>query len=176
MDFKRYYRRRKSFDIINLSILNALDLPFCYLGFIAKYHPLEITSLITDEPHGIGVVISSKFVKVSFLEADVLHRYEIDYGDSMYREDIVKIADNNIPEGGIYYDITDGCLYNLEVEPIDLPRKERKPIFCKVCLFFESLNLYKLSNSDTGFFERWELKVPSNKDDLVFPWEAKISS
>ncbi len=172
MEILNYYRRRKSFDQFTINHLCKFDLPINYLGFIIKYHPLEITGLLTKEPHTIGVEIDDAIVKVNFLDIDNLHFYELDYGDEKYIEPIVQLAYNNIPEGGIFYDTGDGHIYNFFEYPEDIARDNRSPMFSSFDDFFSSLRLFKLSNIDINFYEEWEIQVPENKDELTFPWES----
>jgi len=167
-----YFRRRMSFHDFDLEKLSEMDLPYPFLGFIIKYRPLEITSLLTSQPHAIGFIYMGEVVRVSFIDAKNLHKYEVDYGESKYREDIIKIAENNITEGGIFYDISNKCIYNFLADPVDVPREHRKPVYDSMNTFLESLRLYKLSNDDIKFKEEWKITIPENKDLLLFPWES----
>jgi hypothetical protein len=172
MKVLEYYRKRKSLEGVNLDRLIGLDFPITYLGFIVKYDVVPIISLISDEAHAIGFELNGNLISVDFLEPDSIHIYEVDYGDEVYAESIVKFADNNIPEGGLFYSLVDKKIYNFDCEPESIPAKERKAAFESFHLFFSSLNLYRLSNQDIDYRKVWDMKMPANKDDLVFPWET----
>lgn len=173
MSVTKYYRRRSSLEHLSLERILKFNLSFRYIGFIVAYNPVQIVSLISNEPHAVGYTKKNgRLVKVDFLEIDSLMTYFIDYGDSQYSENIIKIADNNIPEGGIYYSLVDHKIYNFDCEPEDIPQEDRRAEFDSFESFFLSLNLYKLSNDNIDFKEEWDLDVPIDKDSLKFPWEA----
>ena len=173
MSVTKYHRRRKSIDSSLLERLLKFSFSHNYIGFVVTYDSDLLVSLVSKEPHAMGYLNKNeRLVKVNFTQVDNLATYIIDYGDSQYSENIVKIAENNIPEGGIYYSLENHKIYNFNCEPEDIPQEERQAEFESFETFFEALKLFKLSNDNIDFKEEWDLDMPTDKDELKFPWES----
>lgn len=170
MDISKYYRRRKPNEFIDIKLLLELNLPMNYIGFVVKYNTMDIAGLCTDIPIAIAVEHDQRLLRVEFVNPNHLGKYYVHDGDSFHYQNIVKIADNNIPEGGIFIDLDSHSIYNFSVEPASLPKDERVLICGSFDDFFNAISLYKRTENS---FEKWDLEVPDNKDELLFPWENK---
>lgn len=125
MDILKFYRHRKSIPQELLNKVNQLQLPLDYSGFILRFRPQSITTLLTKSPHRIGIINNDDCLLIDFLDVNDLWLYEVDLGDGkILKPGVIKIADNNIPEGGIFLNVNDGSIYNFINEPISLERSE----------------------------------------------------
>lgn len=169
MDISKYYRRRKSNEFIDTKLLLELNLPMNYIGFAVKYNTMDIAGLCTDIPITIAVEHDQRLLGVEFVNPNHLGKYYVDYGDTFYEENIVKIADNNIPERGFFINLDNCAIYNFSIEPLSIEKGERVPLYKSFEDFFNAISLYKRTENS---FEKWDLEVPDNKDELLYPWES----
>lgn len=167
----KYYRRRGHTGSINIERLLKLSLPYDYVGFGLTYNPEEIIPALTKNPYKIGYEFKNEVISVRFVDISNISWYKVDYGDEVYEEPLVLIADNNVPEGGIYLDTTNNGIYNLENEPLLISKNDRSKIAETFTEFLLSLKLYQLSNDDMAYCEEIDLSVPANKDSIRLPWE-----
>ena len=166
----KYYRRKKNVNSEEINRLTNLDLPIDLIGFYVKYNVHNPISLLVDYPCCIGFIKNEIIFPITFIEVLNLWKYEVDFGDKKYSENLIKIADNNIPEGGIFIS-TDGCVYNFFDEPSTISINEREVVAQNFTLFLSSLKLYKLSNEEISYFEEIKIELPDNFNELQFKWE-----
>lgn len=165
----KYFRRR----ILELPQNQAkLNLPDSYVDFALNYNPVDIVMLLTKNPYLIGIETKDKVIYVRFVEINCLTKYELTFKDRTYKESIVLIAGNNIPEGGIYLDLESGKIYNLEDEPFRVAKDGRELIAESFDELLRKLRLFELSNENIQYRNQIDLEVPKNKDDLKLPWES----
>jgi len=167
----KYFRKRKEANKLNLRKFIELNLPHDYIGFCITYSPYDIVPLLTSQPYKIGYFFGGDILNVRFTDIANATWYKVDYGDEIYEEPIVQIAENNIPEGGIFLDTRDLGIYNFENEPSIVSMKDRIKIADSFSKFLSSLKLYQLSNEDSLYSDEIDLEVPSNIDDMKLPWE-----
>lgn len=168
----KYFKKRKVVNAIEFERLNNLNMPFDYMGFILKYDNTHITSLITSEPHAIGFVNDNNLISIYFLPVNELYIYQLHDGEIVYREDIVKIAENNYnPSGGIYMDMSDKYIYYLIDEPVLIEKSDRGLIAKSFYEFLEIIKIYKILDSESGSYVEWDLELMVDIEQLNFDWD-----
>lgn len=168
MKILKYFRRRNAIFFDILKKVDELQLPLDYLGFILRFRPHAITPIITNKPHRIGVVLNHRCSPVHFLEYNDLWVYEPVINGEVLKSDLIKIADNNIPEGGVFLHRRIGNIYWFEMEPLLIDQTEWTPVFSSFSELIMQMHLY--FESDEGWVIG-DIEINEDIGQLRFPWE-----
>ena len=167
----KYFRKRQEVDANRLIETLNLDLPLSYIGFGLKYNPIDIVGLVIDKPYMIGVHGSKRRLSVRFVDISNIAIYYEDDGIQKREEPIVQIADNNNPQGGIFLDLRDRRIYNLETSPFLTHKKEREILADSFDELLDKLKLYELSNEDLNYLKEIEVDIAEEIYSLKYKWE-----
>lgn len=167
----KYFRIRQEIDVESLLSVLKLNLPTSYIGFGVKFNPIDIVGLVIEKPYMIGIKGEKRRLSVRFVDILNVSKYYEDDGSEFKEEPIVQIAGNNNPQGGIFLDLRDRKIYNLESSPFSILKEEREIIAESFDEFLESLKLYELSNKDLDYIKEIELKIPESVYRQKYKWE-----
>lgn len=171
IEILKYYRVRQKLETKRLRSALKLNLPLTYIGFGVKYNPVDIVGLVFKEPYMIGIHGLKRRISIRFIDIVNIAIYYEDDGIEINKEPIVQIAGNNNPQGGIFLDLRDHKIYNLECSPFSIIKTQREVIADSFEELLNNLKLYELSNKDLNYFKEIEIEIPENTYNLKYKWE-----